>query len=106
MPGSTAWGLGSSLYNRYNTFLFQPVIDYNIPEAPGGSVSFSTGITANWEARSNQEWTAPLGFAVGKMLRIGSQAINAQVASYYNVLRPDTGPERQMRVQISFLFPR
>ena len=34
------------------------------------------------------------------------QPINAQLGAYYNAIRPDIGPEWQLRFQIQFLFPR
>jgi len=48
----------------------------------------------------------PVGLALGQILRIGQQPVNAQVGAYYNAIRPDIGPEWQLRFQIQLLFPR
>jgi hypothetical protein len=34
------------------------------------------------------------------------QPVNTQLGAYYNAIRPDIGPEWQLRFQIQFLFPR
>ncbi len=67
---------------------------------------FSPIVTANWEARSGQQWTVPLGLAIGQVMPIGAQPVNIQLGAYYNVVRPDEGPEWQVRFQVAFLFPR
>lgn len=48
----------------------------------------------------------PIGGGVGKILRIGALPLDVQVGAYYNVVRPDNGPEWELRVQVQFLFPR
>ena len=84
----------------------QPFVNYNFASSPGTYVAFSPIITSNWEAESGQQWTVPLGLALGQIMRIGQQPVNAQVGAYYNAIRPDVGPEWQLRFQIQFLFPR
>jgi hypothetical protein len=100
------WSMGGEGRNKYNNFTFQPFINYNFPQSPGTYLSFSPLITANWEARSGDQWTVPLGLAAGQIFRIGSQPVNVQLGAYYNVVRPDIGPEWQVRAQLQFLFPR
>ncbi|PWS34397.1 neuromedin U [Falsiroseomonas bella] len=103
---NNVWSIGGEGSNKYNNFLFQPVLSYNIPQSPGTYLSFSPIITANWEARSGDQWTVPVGLSAGQVFRIGSQPVNAQIGAYYNVVRPDIGPEWQLRAQLQFLFPR
>jgi hypothetical protein len=100
------WSFGGGPGNRYNTMTLQPFVNYNFPQSPGTYLSFSPLITANWEARSGQQWTVPLGLSLGQIFRVGSQPLNAQVGAYYNVVSPDIGPEWQVRAQLTFLFPR
>ena len=100
------WSFGGGPRNTYNTMTLQPFVNYNFPHSPGTYLSFSPIITANWEARSGQQWTGPLGMAVGQIFRLGHQPVNAQIGAYYNVVRPDIGPEWQVRAQLTFLFPR
>lgn len=100
------WSFGGQGANRYNVFTLQPFINYNFPQSPGTYLSFSPLITANWEASGGQRWTVPLGLSVGQIFRVGSQPLNAQLGAYYNVVRPDIGPEWQLRAQVSLLFPK
>jgi hypothetical protein len=57
-------------------------VNYNFDK--GWYLTFSPIITANWEAASGQEWTVPLGGGIGKIFKIGSQVMNAQVHNYHN----------------------
>ena len=63
-------------------------------------------ITANWEAPSGDQWTVPLGAGVGKLFKLGKLPINAQAGYYFNVEKPEGGPDSQLRVQATFLFPK
>ncbi len=63
-------------------------------------------ITVNWDAPSSQRWTVPVGGGVGKLFKIGNQAMNARVEAYYNVERPDSAPDWSMSFTIQFLFPK
>jgi hypothetical protein len=87
-----------------NAFLFQPFINYNLPEQ--WYFSFSPIITANWEAASGQEWIVPLGLSVGKIFKIKDQPMNVSVGAFGNVVKPDIGPGWTSRIQIAFLFPK
>jgi len=97
------WSIGDGA-NGTNSFLLQPFINYNLPG--GWYLTTSPVITANWNAADSDRWTIPIGGGVGKIFRIGKQAMNAQVAAYYNVVRPDYGADWQLRVQLQFLFPK
>src|SRR5690348_7483717 len=49
----------------------------------------------NWLASVNQQLTLPLGGGVGKIFHLGKLPVNAQLSAYYNVVRPDFGPDGQ-----------
>lgn len=100
------WSFGGDSRSHYNVMTVQPFVNYNFPHSPGTYLSFSPIITANWDARSGQQWTVPLGLAIGQIFRLGHLPVNAQLGAYYNVVRPDIGPEWQVRAQIALLFPR
>ena len=57
-------------------------------------------------ADSGNQWTVPVGGGVGKIFRIGKQPVNAQAQAFYNVERPDNGPDWTLRLQLQFLFPK
>jgi hypothetical protein len=48
----------------------------------------------------------PIGGGAGKIFRIGKQPLNAQIQAFYNVVKPDNGPDWTLRVQLQFLFPQ
>jgi len=48
----------------------------------------------------------PLGIAIGHIFHLGRLPVNAQVGGYYNVVRPDFGPNWQIRAQVQFMFPK
>jgi hypothetical protein len=62
-------------------------------------------ITVNWKAPSGQKWIVPLGAGIGKLFRLGKLPVNAQVGAYYNIVKPDIGPDWQVRLQVQFILP-
>ncbi len=102
---SNQWSFaGDSNRSSVNTGLIQPFINYNFSE--GWYATFSPVMTVNWNAPSGQQWTVPIGGGIGRVFRVGKQPLNAQVAGYYNVVRPDGAADWQLRLQLSLLFPR
>jgi len=65
----------------------QPFFNYNLRK--GWYLTSSPLITANWEAKDDNRWTVPIGGSIGRIFKIGDQAINANIAAYYNVVTPD-----------------
>jgi len=110
MPGN--WVVGALVQNLWdvsgdadvNQLLFQYFVNYNM--AGGWYLSSAPIITADWEADSDQRWTVPLGGGVGKIFRIGSQPMNAQVQAFYNLDKPDTVGDWSLRLQLQLLFPK
>jgi hypothetical protein len=88
-----------------NAMTLQPFLTYNLPN--GWYLTSSPLITANWETDEDNRWTVPVGGGIGRIFKIGHQPINASLAAYYNVVRPDdTGADWQLRAQWTFLFPK
>lgn len=99
------WSLSSDKQGgRYNNFLLQPFLNYNF--SGGMYLTMAPVITANWEAVSTQRWTVPIGGGIGKIFHLGKLPVNTQLSGYYNVVRPDGGPNWQMRLQVQFMFPK
>ena len=101
---SNVWSFAGSGDQDINLFTWQYFINYNLPDS--WYLTAAPIITANWKADSNNTWTVPFGGGVGKIFRIGKQPMNGQVSVYYNVEKPDYGPDWQLRVQLQFLFPK
>jgi hypothetical protein len=87
-----------------NQTLIEPFLNYNLDK--GWYLISDMIIIANWQADSSNRWTVPLGGGVGKLLKIGNQAINVRTEAYYNVEKPDSAPDWQWGFTVQFLFPK
>ena len=95
---------GESGRSSVNQLQAQPFINYSLDD--GWFLTSSPIITANWKATSGNIWTIPVGGGVGKVFKIASQAMNAQIAAFWNAATPnDGGAAWQARLQLGFLFP-
>jgi hypothetical protein len=95
---------GKSNRSAVNAMTLQPFVNYNFHG--GWYLTSSPIITADWEAGHGDRWTVPIGGGFGRVFKIGHQAINAQLAAYYNVAKPSGGADWQLRAQVQFLFPK
>jgi hypothetical protein len=98
------WSLRtSSSAPSYNNGMIQPFVNYNLP---GGTyIGSSPILTVDWEAEGEQ-WTVPLGTAIGHIFHLGRLPVNAQIGAYANVVKPDDGPDWQLRAQVQLMFPK
>lgn len=87
-----------------SALLIQPFINYNLPH--GWYLNSVPIMTANWEANSDDRWTVPIGGGVGKVQRIGKLPVNFQLGAYWNAVKPDNGPDWQLRFQVQFMLPK
>ena len=86
-----------------NAMTLRPIINYNLPN--GWYLTSSPSIAANWKADSDNRWFVPLGGGVGKIFTVGGQRMSATLESYYHVVSPEIGPDWQLRLQFSLLYP-
>ena len=98
------WSFAGWGSKNVNQMLIQPFINYNLPH--GWYLTSAPIMTANWEADSGNRWTVPLGGGVGKIQRFGKLPVNFQLSAYGNVVKPDNGPDWQLRFQVQFMFPK
>jgi hypothetical protein len=99
------WSVGGqSNRDEVSSFLLEPFLNYNLPN--GWYLITDMVMTANWYAESGQQWTVPLGGGVGKLFKIGSQAMNTRLEAYGNVVKPDGGPDWSLSWTLQFLFPK
>jgi hypothetical protein len=71
----------------------------------GWYVNSAPIITVNWKAGSGQRWVVPFGAGGGKLVFLSRLPVNIQSQVYYNVVKPDIGPDWQLRVQVQVLLP-
>jgi hypothetical protein len=88
----------------YNSGLVQPFVNFNFHD--GLYLTSAPILTVDWKADSGQQWTVPLGGGVGKIFHMGKLPVNTQISAYYNVVRPDFGPNWQIRAQVQLMFPK
>ena len=102
---NNVWSLSSNKQGgSYNNGLIQPFLNYNFEG--GLYLTSSPVLTVDWKANSGQQWTIPLGGGVGKILHLGKLPVNTQISAYYNVVKPDFGPNWQIRAQVQLMFPK
>jgi hypothetical protein len=94
---------GDSSRSYVSQMLCQPFVNYNLGR--GLAVGSAPIITANWAAPSGQQWTVPLGAQVSQIIPIAKVPVNFLLGGYYNIVKPDNGPEWALRFQIALLFP-
>ena len=71
----------------------------------GWYVNSAPTLTVNWKAQSGQKWIVPFGAGFGKVAFLGKLPINTQMGAYFNAIKPDIGPDWQLRIQVQFLIP-
>lgn len=94
---------GKSERSDVSKGLLQYFIVYQLGD--GWYVNSAPIITANWKASEGQKWIVPFGAGGGKLVFLGRLPVNFQSQVYYNVEKPDIGPDWQWRVQIQVLLP-
>jgi hypothetical protein len=85
-------------------FLWQPFATYNLPG--GWFLETAPQVTAAWDLPSSRRWQIPVGGGVGKIVTVGRQPMALRLQFYWNVERPDNGPEALLRFTITLLFPK
>jgi hypothetical protein len=109
------WSVGGWGDKNVNAMVMQPFVNYNL--SGGWYLTSSPVMTANWKAdKAGDVWTVPVGgggklFRLGDILPLQGQAIgklpiNTQIGAYGNVVKPEFGPDWQLRFQVQFLFPK
>ena len=94
---------GQSDRGAVSQWLIQPFVNYNMSD--GWYLTTAPIITANMMVDNSDRWTVPLGGGVGKIVRIEKLPVNFQLQGFYNVARPDAGPDWSIRFQIQLMLP-
>jgi hypothetical protein len=102
---SNVWSVGGSGNEDVNLFTWQVIANYNLSN--GWYLTSTPIITSNWEAKSGDQWTVPVGGGFGKIFRIASlPPMNAQIQGFYNAVKPSISGRWSMRVQLQLMFPK
>ncbi len=68
-------------------------------------VTSSPTLVADWRASGSDQWLVPVGGGVGKLVAFDGMPIDLSASFYYNVVKPDGGPNWQLNLQVTLLFP-
>jgi len=102
---NNVWSLGGTFGrygDGYDNFLTQPFVNYNF--GGGWYVTTSPIVTANWEAPGTK-WTLPIGGGAGRVVKLFNKLpVNFMLGAYYNLVKPEYGPDWQLRTQVTFIF--
>jgi hypothetical protein len=102
---NNVWSVaGNSARESVNQMTLQPFLNYNF--SGGWYLTSSPIVTADWKQSGDERWVVPVGGGFGRVFKLGDQAINASLAGYYNVIRPDNSADWQLRFQVQLLFPK
>jgi len=95
---------GQSDRGAVSQWLIQPFVNYNMSD--GWYLVSAPIITANMMADNSDRWTVPIGGGAGRLIRIDKVPVNFSLQGFYNVARPDAGPDWSIRFQIQLLLPQ
>jgi hypothetical protein len=70
-----------------------------------GYVNTAPILNVDWKADEGQKWIVPFGAGAGKVLFLGGLPLNVQAGAYFNAVKPDIGPDWQLRLQAQILLP-
>jgi hypothetical protein len=101
---NTVWDFGGTDdAEDVNHGLLQYFITYQLGD--GWYVNSAPIITVDWTAEEDK-WKVPFGGGGGKVLFLGKLPVNLQAGAYWYAVKPDFGPDWQLRLQAQFMFPK
>ena len=92
------WGQES-----FSLSILQPMTFYNIGQN-GWTVHYNNIISYDWNAKSGNNWTVPLGLGVSKTYAVGKIGIEPLIGFYWNVAKPDGAADQTLKWSVNFLF--
>lgn len=100
------WSIGQPGRDQsaFSTTTLQPFVNYNFGH--GLALGAVSQMTRNWDLPDGQQWTIPLGGTLSQVMTLGHQPISLSGGAFYNVAHPTGESDWQLRVQITFLFPK
>ena len=48
----------------------------------------------------------PVGAGIGHIFHLCRLPVNTQLGGYYNAVKPEDGPDWQIRLQVQLMFPK
>lgn len=85
-------------------FLFQPFFNYNLQH--GWFINVSGEANADWSLPDESRWSFPLGAGLGRVFPVFGQPMNISVRFAPYLEQPPGGPDWQLRLAVTLLFPK
>ena len=84
--------------------LIEPFVNCNLGN--GWYLLTDSVITVDWEIKSGDKVTLPLGGGFGRIFQVGKQPMNARAEACYNAIHPDGAPNGTVGGTMRWLFPK
>jgi hypothetical protein len=98
------WSFAGARRTAVNQTSMEVQLNYSFES--GWYIQTDPTITYDWSAVARQAFTLPVGFDIGKVVKIGGQNVSFQAGAYEAVKNPAGTAQWIIRTQITLLFPR
>ena len=108
--GSGNWSYGGIAMqhwgeNNFNILTIQPIVMYNLESIAGAYVGYNNSVSYDWNAKSSDKLTLPLGLTAGRTILLGNgDGLGMSMGLYGLAVRPENGPEWQLKFGLSYFF--
>jgi len=90
--------------SREDVSLTQIEVKLSYQFSSGWYVDTNPTMTYDWKAPGGQGWTIPVGMDVGKVFKLGNQAMSLQVGAYYNAKKPAGTADWVLETQFTLIY--
>ena len=87
-----------------SSFSWQYFINYNFDS--GWYLTSTPTMSADWEAKSDDTWTIPMGGGIGKLVRFGKAPVDFKLQAFGYPEKPAGAASWSVQLQVKFLFPK
>ncbi len=100
---NNVWSIsGGDKFGNTNAAFLQPFLSYTTKKAT--TFGINTESTYDWE---NEEWSVPINFTVGQIIKIGGKPVQITGGVRYWADTPEGGPDGWgARLVVTYLFPK
>lgn len=94
---------GDGSMPEVNQLYFDGFINYNFKH--GWALGYTPEIYVNWN-QGGTNWNLPVGLNISKVFKLGKQPFSANIAYFYNVIRPENYTDMYVKAGITLLIPK
>jgi hypothetical protein len=101
------WSLpGHSNRASVNQLQIETSVSYNLPH--GWYLVTAPTVNGDWTQATGERWLVPFGGGAGRTFDIRNQAVDSNVALYYNAIRPSRQffPRWELSLQFTLIYPK